>query len=234
MIDLKNIRVLLLCLILPVFSQAQIVEEVSGSFSETSSWKNSALKVNPLLIMVGDMPIYYERKLGERISVELGAGITTQNFLYEIGRAFNEPIGNDYEMTLREHSFGYSLSGSLRLYYEEALKGLYIGPEFRMRHYASEIRQCGSQTIIRREHRNMQDITFQFGYIAYLGGNLFFDFYIGIGPRFIDEIRGHCVREYEQNDPFGNYSSYTHKLIMEPNKVSRLTFNSGLKVGFSF
>ena len=55
--------------------------EGSNAPADTVDMVRSALKLNPLLFLRGEVPIYYERALSSHWSMELAVGFTTRNTL---------------------------------------------------------------------------------------------------------------------------------------------------------
>jgi hypothetical protein len=48
---------------------------------DTVDCVKSALKINPLLFLRGEVPVYYERALSSRLSAEFGVGLTFRNYV---------------------------------------------------------------------------------------------------------------------------------------------------------
>jgi len=182
------------------------------------------IKVNPLLIFNGDIPIYYEHRLSDNVSVEAGIGITHLDYIYE-GFRFDENLENFDAGRIAK--LGYSLRAGLKFYpsnYTHALDEFYIGPEIRFKHYNTEISIQGSTNKIYPEYRTIVDFKISGGYIYYITDRVMFDFYGGIGLRSKRESRA-------QIDTSGPIT------ITIPPSLQRSTLPAlalGIKVGFGF
>lgn len=187
---------------------------------------NNAVKLNPLLIFVGDIPIYWEYRLSENTSFEVGVGITHANYFREL-YYYDGLEGN------RQPQLGYSFLASYKFYpskYYGALEEWYFGPEFRMRRYNSEVEQCDSSTLpvaTKSESTEMISGKIIGGYMTYFTENLFFDIYGGIGLSSIKQERYIC-----------DYSAVTsgYELTPDPNNGKKVmpVFSIGAKVGYAF
>jgi hypothetical protein len=186
---------------------------------------HTAVKINPLLIFNGDIPVYVERRLRDKISVEGSVGFTYQDY-------FNEVILLDgYENYKRYPKPGYSFSGALRYYpsnYTRALDEFYFGPEIRYRRYNSEVEDLSANpaTLSRLvEYRTLIDFKMTFGYMAYVADNVMFDIYGGIGIRH---------RDMRQAKYDYSYSSSTSQLSLESTNDFIPTIAAGVKFGIAF
>lgn len=65
---------------------------------DTVKCVKNVLKINPLLFMRGEIPLYYERALSPRLSLELGVGITVRNYM---GNAFSGDLPDDFSATTK-------------------------------------------------------------------------------------------------------------------------------------
>ncbi|PCJ79920.1 MAG: hypothetical protein COA49_10225 [Bacteroidetes bacterium] len=143
------------------------------------------IKVNPLLILNGDIPIYLEHKLNDKLSYEVGIGITVFDYLYNY---YNSSLG--YSPYVEQHTpeMGYSFRASLRFYpsnYTKALDEFYIGPEFSHRRYNTILEKCDNYPVdAKQEYRAFTDFKISGGYVLFITENIFFDIYGGIGLRF--------------------------------------------------
>ena len=179
------------------------------------------IKVNPLLIFSGDIPIYYERRLGKFFSVEFGIGITQFDYMYEIG------LLNDYISDIeRTPKIGYSIRSSGKFYpskYTRALDEMYFGMTLKYKRYNTELVQCGSSNIPDfSEYRNLLDVLLSGGYVFYISDMVLFDVYAGVGIRSRTVFRGEC----ENNGPVG--------IVVNPSLQKRVLPNLSLGVKFGF
>jgi hypothetical protein len=186
---------------------------------------HTVIKINPLLVFNGDIPVYAERRLRDKISVEGSVGFTYQDY-------FNELVLLDgYENYKRYPKPGYSFSGALKYYpsnYTRALDEFYFGPEIRYRRYNSEVEDLSATpaTLSRLvEYRTLIDFKMTFGYMAYVADNVLFDIYGGIGIRHRDMVQA----KYDYS-----YSSSTSQVFLESTNDFIPTLAAGVKFGVAF
>ena len=117
--------------------------------NETTGFDN-VVKIAPLSFIIGKIPVYYERRINDFLSVQAGLGITAKHYLndavYSDGNISNKsfykslkwndgstnnsysdntPYGGDE----RSYKLGYTVSVEPRLYFDtdEGLDGFFIG-----------------------------------------------------------------------------------------------------------
>ena len=136
-----------------------------GEFYE----KKNILKVNASSLIIGNLPILYERAVSPFISVEAGAGIILPWYVNELSQLFiHEPI-------ITKPTGGYSFSGELRFFpFTEAPEEFYMGLLYRHRDYKQD-----DQRII------FTDIVMNTGRQVPVGEVLMLEYGWGIGFRFI-------------------------------------------------
>ena len=125
---------------------AKNITNSSGKKTKRSSEKN-IVKIAPLSFISGYIPLYFEREITPFFSLQLGAGITTRNYLKEWANNFdfsdNENVkntwstpgneGNDNyyssnDFKNRQSALGYYFSIQPRIYFEnEGMDGSFIG-----------------------------------------------------------------------------------------------------------
>ncbi len=177
------------------------------------------IKINPLAIVLGDIPIAYERRIAEHISVGGSIGMTYADLIYEAihqGYVYN---------TDRNFKLGYLFSANINYYpsrHTPALEEFYFGADFRYRHFGSEARPCEGGAWF-DEKRNTFDVQFIFGYIHFVSDRVFFDFYGGFGMRKRIAERAEC----DQNGVIDV------SVIRETNDALP-TGSGGFRLGFAF
>ncbi|HEY8400494.1 MAG TPA: hypothetical protein VIK89_04490 [Cytophagaceae bacterium] len=182
------------------------------------------IKVNPILIVNGDMPIYFERRLNDQISIEAAVGVTYMNYIYE---SFKVETQGQY-IEERNALPGYSASGSIKFYpstYTSALEDFYFGLEARYRHYRSEALDNSTSSLrgYVPEYRKIIDSKITFGYITYLSDRVIADFYAGFGMRKRDYARAYYTNE----------NGYTETVYETTNDLIPV-ISAGIKIGFGF
>jgi hypothetical protein len=194
--------------------------------SKPTDIKN-AVKVNPLLIINGDIPFYYERRLGQAVSMEIAAGITLRDY-------FAELISEDFsfESDNRIGKTGYSLHGAFRYYpskYYSAIEGFYFSPNIRFRSYSALVNPCPNQVIIPsfKEYKKNTDYMITIGHQDLDGfdEDVVIDYYLGFG------IRKRVYNEFLCTDLSGNKYEITETKDLE--KIRPL-FVMGIKLGLGF
>jgi len=180
------------------------------------------IKVNPLMILNGDIPVYIERRVSDHFSIEAGVGVTQLDYLYYGFTIDSSPTTN------RIASLGFSFRSSTRFYpstYTKALEDFYIGPEVRFRQYNTEVK-CEPSLIPIPESRTRIDFKISGGYIFYLADRVIIDTYGGIGLKSINIDRTECTDENGNVAPGGS-KHLSGKGVLP-------LFALGVKIGFGF
>lgn len=204
-------------------STVTVIYSKVGVKKERESSIYNLIKINPLLILNGDIPIYYERRIADQFSVEGAVGFTYTDYLYS-GFVLADAYGYEEE---RQYKPGYSLMASAKFYpsnYSKALDEFYFGVEIRHRRYNSEVEDCENITISGwvSEHRSLTDFKFTGGYISYLSDRVIADIYAGIGMRKRDYHFAYCDGTAS--------TSMTH---VRKNDIVPV-ISAGVKLGFAF
>lgn len=205
---------------------------------------NNVVKMNPLLIFTGDIPLYYERKLTENISAEGAIGVTTRNYLRELWDYASNPFYTEKQAYSFDDIIG-KVGFSLRLagrYYPasdvSAPHEFYFGPSIDFRRYnyavpmAEEDPSTGELRFSLYEemngNRSFTDVKIMFGYSDFFEKNLMVEYYGGIGMRFISEDRFY-IDEIAQ--PTGGNIPQT--AIINDKKTVPI-FSAGVKLGIGW
>jgi len=194
----------------------------------------TAIKLNPLLALNGDLPVFVERVLTEKLSVELGAGVTIKNYLGDLFDTIEDESSSSFSDVKTEPELGYSVSAGLRFYpssHTWALEGVYFAPEFRHRLYKTNVLTIGDEQLDSPEllKTNITNFRAIIGNVYYLEDRVFLDYYAGAGLTNRNTGRVHTEREY--NVITWGYD-YTSSFYNE--KKVRPSLALGLKIGFSF
>lgn len=204
---------------------------------DTSIQKN-ALKVNPLLYVRGEIPIYYERALNNYFSVEAAIGITFKDYtsgLFDDGNSFGES---------KEEKINSNVSFKLGLRYYSGgvvMDGFYFALEFAKRDYSKDLTftitdniynaTTGTSTTITsaynfKESDNHQEFKLIVGSQEhYYWDNVFVDYYIGAGIDKYTEVKVNSESNATTN-------KYDYSLKTSSKTAPR--FYLGLKFGFMF
>ena len=188
------------------------------------------VKINPLVILSGDMPVYVEHQLKDKMSAEVSVGYTYDNTLSDLLDNGNQP---DLSIT-KEGLNSYSLAAALRYYPSEKsnlLEGYYFAPELRFRDYRSKITEIGGESFNLKQSRQVFDGKLVIGHIKQTDSGIFFDFYGGVGMRYKfynDRVENYAVIY----DPATN-TTFTQ--VKQKDELRRgLLLSLGFKMGFSF
>jgi hypothetical protein len=181
----------------------------------------SIIKLNPLLIFVGEIPVYYERRLADHIGLEGSIGITLTDYL---NYAMDDAIDINNEKT----KIGYSFSLGLHLYTSKFNKGmdeLYFSPEIKIKNYYSELFHYGNQSITPavQQSRKFLDFQLKLGYLSYWSDNVCVDYYCGIGLR-------------NRNITSANIDYVGNTIDITMNKTQDLVpcISAGVKIGYGW
>lgn len=203
-----------------------LYQEGSITAWDTVDCVRNVLKVNPLLFLKGEIPIYYERILSEHLSVELAAGITSRNYIGTQGNP-TDAFGAGTEIITRP-----AFHAGFRWYLKPILEpeGLYLQAEFAYAERAKDIvsrDDSGRFTDVRfRDERIYNDVRAYFGFQRLAGNsNWLYDAYVGLGyrTRAIDAVNEHY-------DPIRRQWGYS----LEHTNDQVLVPFLGIKVGYGF
>ena len=192
----------------------------------------NALKIAPLNILIGEIPLFYERHLGGNFSAEVGLGLTLSNFVGDLDALISnlEETNNNIETELQT-----SFRLGIRYYIDYPMEEYYFAPEFAIRNYASRIfHRDGNENLTSNYSRETTKITeyrLIFGHqgFDFWANDLFFDYYFGAG------IRQKAIEEVIENNEYNNFTGkyeYSYD-IQKINKISPALL-IGVKIGFVF
>lgn len=206
---------------------------------EISSVKRNALKINPILLIRGEMPLYYERALTKSISAEIAVGITNkdyiQNMIEDISKDIDEVDPTFMSKEKSKSNISYKLG--IRFYKKGmVMDGFYFALEFAKRDYTSEV-IMGEPTIPNNlantsssvtkfiEKTNHLEYKIIFGNQNFYFWEAFFvDYYIGLGIDQYSDSRVSFVKDRNSTEVYELKS--TNKLMPG--------FYLGIKLGFVF
>lgn len=163
-------------------------DRIAAQWDTVDCVKN-ALKINPLLFLRGEIPIYYERALSSRLSAEIGVGLTFRNYV-NLTFAGDHADADDFGAGTKIKSNPTAHIG-FRYYLVDDLEpqGSYLQVELAYLRYTKEIGvkdsltgQFNGQTNV--DERVFNDVRLYYG-IQKLSSssNWLFDFYGGVALR---------------------------------------------------
>lgn len=161
-------------------------DRLAAQFDTVDCVKN-VFKINPLLFFRGEIPLYYERALTPKLSLELGVGFTYRNYL---ALSFVGDDADDFgagTKIIARPSFHIAA----RFYLQDDLEpqGFYLQPEFAHLRYSKDISTKMDTTGVFTgesllDDRTYNDLRFLAGYQMLSGSsNWMVDFYGGLALR---------------------------------------------------
>ena len=213
---------------------------------------DNIVKIAPLGFVTGAFPIYFERRINNFFTVQVGAGLTGKNHLrgaiqnaakiatihypwgnnntgYDDNDAAEELFGFDF----RKASMGYMFSIQPRLYFDsEAPDGAYVGLSYdyyRHKFTIPGIVVQGGEAVhngsTKKEHENLNDVMVYFGYHA-IFDHLTLDASGGLGLRSGKGIKYAALFDQSSGQITNEgYADYSQKIF---------SFGIALRVGYHF
>jgi hypothetical protein len=206
--------------------KVQVFDESDTKSIFDGKKEENLIKINPLLIFYGEIPIYYERLLTPTLSAEIGIGPTLSP------GTLSETFSDIVEEETEEYTslMGLTLKTSVRFYPDGAKNfpyGLYLGPEFRFKSYNREFevpdgsQPNGGKLDIKSTYTDMSILG---GYQNDIDNNFYIDYYLGVGIR--SKKREFIDSEYD------NLGNRTYIIDAKKSQVPLLSL--GFKLGVSF
>ena len=182
-----------------------------------------AIKINFLQLARGEFALYYEHRLGDPFSFEIGAGVTYVDYLYEIFVNESRFLGKNSEGRSVRFLSGFAGHAQLRWYpskYETAISGYYFGADVSRRDWQMDyLVNTGLISEPTRIKRRWSEFKLQFGFQdAEPYENTFWEWFVAGGLRFADE---------ETVDGAGIDAVFNHQRYWQP------VIAIGLKMGFT-
>ncbi len=170
-------------------------DRIAAQWDTVNCVKN-VIKLNPLIFLRGQIPLYYERALSSRLSAELGVGITTRNYM---GGGFTGDLPDDYGAGTKILNRP-ALRGGFRWYFTHDLEpaGFYMQAELAYVDHAKDIfmkdstGHVGANSL--RDRRLYNDLRLYGGFQALsASSNWLLDLYAGVGfrNRSITQVKEH-------------------------------------------
>lgn len=212
--------------------------------------KNS-LSIGLVQLLDGYLPVMYERRLNDRISIAVGAGPTFHPYYTDLGLAIYDEGSStgSYEVDNKYYSYkyrtvqpGFGFTISPRFYSEDAMDGVYFSPTFEYKHFrfqsqkANETLSFGSPSGYNSdelphtpatvaESMSCYDLIAIVGGQYQLRGHLGMGWYVGIGARYRSQER---LDYGYSGDGSGNYHLTNE---MRSYSGARVLFSFGLSLG---
>jgi hypothetical protein len=202
-------------------------DRLAAQFDTVDCVKN-LFKVNPLLFMRGEVPLYYERALTPRLSDELGLGFTLRNYLG--GSLSGDDVDAFSAGTKIVPRPSYHIAARFYLSDDIEPQGWYAQVEFAHLEYIKDITTkdaTGSFTdVVLRDERIFNDLRLLLGYqMLASSSNWAIDAYGGLGLR-----NRSMMKVKEELDLTNDQYTYTVDKVND----SVIAVFLGFRVGYGF
>ena len=211
--------------------------------------ESNIIKIAPLGFVSGVIPVYYERKLTDMISIQAGAGLTMRNYLRSLmvksdlgtiditnNSQTNDIAAPYYEFTYRKATTGFMYAIQPRVYFDdEGLEGTFIGLSYTNSKFNFNSQGVTSYNLgtavfnnnMHAEYETLSDIFVTIGSQS-LMDKLTTEWTLEFGVR---NIKGSKYVAYPKYDNNGNT---TVSDGMKDYAKANVFFNIGFKVGLHF
>lgn len=190
---------------------------------------NHAIKLSPTSLVAGDIPISYEHKVNDYMSLEAGLGVTTFNMTENLIRGYS--LRNNGQTLSR---LGYSATFNAKFFPEgNAFQdGYYIGFNVNHRNYAQDFYisdpWSGLDTTV-NESFGWNDFGFTMGYQSRPSERMILDWFIGAAIR----TKTRSTSEYvESFDPITGIFTGQYELVDRRNATPALL--GGVRISVLF
>jgi hypothetical protein len=160
-------------------------DRIAAKWDTVNCVKN-AIKINPLLFLRGEVPIYYERALTQRLSAEVALGFTYRNYLNVTFAGDDADAFSAGTKILANPSFHVGF----RYYFKDELEpdGPYMQVEFAYLKYSKDITEKDSTGAFtdrtNRDERTFNDVRLYYGFQRISAtNNWLMDIYAGVALR---------------------------------------------------
>lgn len=207
-------------------SDVQPVNKTRTKKNDREVEYKSAIKVDPLRMMIGEINFSWERKIKERLTFETEFGPTLSNikFLRNSGNHYLSGTTGDEFIS----AFGLMVSGGFRYYplpRARAFEGLYLSPRVKYRRYNETIHSSLDGLADKNGFTNEVMVQFTVGLQHWISTSLAFDYYVGIGLGSYNKTSYVSITDY---DP--NVNETVNTWVTDANKMALFSALIGLKV----
>lgn len=199
----------------------------------SSFGEKNKISINPLGVMIGDYPLYYERMFGNTFSVEISAGVTYQNYMRTYTDLFGSSSNYSNSDLTKSYKLGSTYSISPKIYLnDDSFEGSYLALCYRHRLYIDEVTEYQGAILYNpiKESYKLNSFTFNYGYVFHLGKGFLLDYYVGIGLR--TATISEASRNYALSGifPYNSVYSFTTTTTKETTPTGMM----GFKLAYSF
>ncbi len=185
-------------------------------------YARNLFKFGLLSPFAGDFSFYYERVLAKSFSMEVGLGITIEDYIQGF---INDDI---FSVSSENNLFGPSALIGFRYYPVYTPEEFYIAGEFKYKQYRSQQIFNSSDDIFSRS-TNVSKFRLTFGYQFFVYDNVFWDFFGGFG------LGSETIVNYTEE--FADPSSPTNNdmiIVKNENRELKPYVHIGVKIGLTF
>lgn len=195
--------------------------------------EKNKISINPLGVLIGDYPLYYERMFGNTFSIEIAAGVTYQNYMraYTDFQSSSSNYSNS-ELT-KSYQLGSTYSISPKVYLnDDSFEGSYLALCYRHRLYKDEVIAYQGTPLSdpMKESFKLNSFTFNYGYVFHLGKGFMMDYYIGVGLRTITASEASANYNVSGTYPYNTVYTFATELRKETTPTGMM----GLKISYAF
>jgi len=226
-------------------------KDANGNSKSKKTGESNIVKIAPLGFISGTFPLYFERRINNFLTVQVGGGLTSRNYVRGIiqkessiseiaeypwgeNSQFNDAAEPFFGFKKRKPAMGYMFSIQPRLYFEsDAPDGSFLAISYDYYHYATTIaglKVNSNNEVVhtgenKSEYENLSDIMVHFGY-QYIYDRLTLEYTTGIGLRNSKGSKYAANFDYNTNSVNNEgFASY---------QQTAFNFSIGLKVGYHF
>lgn len=255
MVKLKNNKIRTIILIFSILLSVSVVgQKDSGTttvitfddsktfddYRTSNNFARNVIKFDPYAILIGDYSVYYERTLNSKWALEIGLGITGQDFLRGLSGIFEEDGNSELQSS---SNTTYSTGSTYKLgakFYPGAFapEDFFIQAQYAFREYKETYNFDDLYDFEYLPTNNMDgsrinnELRLCVGTSSFLGNSDHWmsEYFIGTGVKFmqIDEV---------MSRPTGLYNSVgqeIQEIYMQTNEVTKFAFYLGWKLGYAF
>jgi len=190
---------------------------------------NHAVKLSPVALFAGDIPLSYERKVNDYFTLEAGVGITTFNLTEDLIRGYSNRGDGE---TVSKLSYSGLFNAKFFPEGNAFQDGYYVAFNLGQRNYAQDFNTISTSTGMDTTVNEMfrwSDIGFTVGYQSRPSERMILDWYIGAAIR----QKNRKTTEYAQEfDPGSGLLVWSYVLNESTNTTPALL--AGVKISVLF
>src|SRR6056300_35759 len=190
---------------------------------------NHAVKISPVALFAGEIPVSYERKMNDYFTLEGGIGLTTFNLTEDLIRGYSNRGDGE---TVSKLSYSALLNAKFFPEGNAFEDGYYVAFNLNQRNYAQDFNTTSSSTGLDTTVNEMfrwSDIGFTLGYQSRPSERMILDWFIGAAIRQKSRSTTDYIQEF---DPTSGLFIGSYALNVSPNTTPALL--AGVKISVLF